>query len=381
MAIRDLKSPFVSRRRHDAPLSKKRQRLLLPSLALLFSVLLLVLAWWIATRPTRIPGSRFTPLNTTRPTLTKEQVQTFFDRQVRPQLDQYAQRNHRAVRRAADHITAQIDAYRKGIPAFVEDTTSWGTRFGVIGRGSQDLWERWWGDPSNATRVREYVSAKFKASLFSDRDLAALVETTLQQFRDDLMASQNRLYADVSSAWRSQMYTQKDLDLKPIVAQVDKRVRRVSQKMATDSAMIGLFAEVGGNAVANTTANLVKSILVRVATSLATSAAATATASGGATGTGAAAGGAGGSVLGPGGTVIGIAVGLVVGVVTDWWLTKKFAQRLTVECEQLLSQIQAQIWIGSQDSPGLKQVFIDSIATLQEVKALALRANLTEMTP
>jgi hypothetical protein len=138
---------------------------------------------------------------------------------------------------------------------------------------------------------------------------------------------------------------------------------------------------VGGNAFANATTYLVNSILVRVATSLATSAVTTTAASGGATGAGAVAGGTGGVALGPGGTVIGIAAGIVAGVVTDWWLTRKFEQKLTRECEQLLSQIQDQIWFGNQDAPGLKQAFMHAITALQETKELALRRSLTEMTP
>lgn len=381
MAIRHQQRPFISHRRHGESLGKKPRRMLLPSLALLLSVLLLGSAWWIATRPTPIPASSVTPLETASPRLTKEQMQRFFDRQVRPQLDQYAERNHQAVQRAAERISSQIDAYRQGIPAFVKDMTSWGTRFGVIGRSSQDLWARWWGDPSNATRVREYVSAKFSKALFSDQDLAVMMEDTLGQFRDDLQASQNRLYADIRSAWESPPFPDGALTLEHIVAQVDKHVETTSQQMAADSVMLGVLAEVGGNTFANVATNLVQSILVRVATSLATSAATTSVASGGATATGAAAGGASGFVLGPGGTVIGIAAGIVVGVVTDWWLTKRFEQRLTAECEQLLSQIQGQIWIGNQDSPGLQQVFMDSIATLQEAKELALRTSLSEMAP
>jgi hypothetical protein len=308
-------------------------------------------------------------------------MQTFFDRQVRPQLDQYAERNDQAVRRAAERISSQIDAYRQGIPAFVKDLTSWGTRFGVLGRSSQDLWERWWGDQPNATRAREYVSAKFAKALFSDQDLAVLMEGTLRQFRDDLQASQNRLYADIRAAWESPPFPDGALAFEHIVAQVDRHVETIAQQMAADSVMLGVLAEVGGNTFANVATNLVQSILVRVAASLATSAATASAASGGATGTGAAAGGASGFVLGPGGTVIGIAAGIVVGVVTDWWLTKKFEQRLRAECEQLLSQVQGQIWIGNPDSLGLKQVLMDAINTLQEAKELALRTSLAEMAP
>jgi hypothetical protein len=207
------------------------------------------------------------------------------------------------------------------------------------------------------------------------------METTLRQFRDDLQASQNRLYADIRSAWESQPFTDKASALEHMVAQVDKHVETISQQMATDSVMLGILAEVGGNTFANVATHLVQSILVRVAASLASSAATTSAASGGATGTGVVAGGASGFVLGPGGTVIGIAAGIIVGVVTDWWLTKKSEQRLRAECEQLLSQIQGQIWIGNPDSLGLQQVLMDSVVTLQEAKELALRTSLSEMAP
>ena len=381
MTRRDPGSSSVSSDRHTAPPSKKRKTILLPVLALLCSVVLLVIAWRIATRPPLGTGARFTPPEVTQPTLTEEQIQAFFDAEVRPQLEQYSQRNQEAVGSAADRITSRIGAYRKGIPAFVEDITSWGTRFGVIGRGAQDLWEKWWGDQAKAIRVRDNVSAKFAKHLFSDKDLAALVEATLKQFRDDLQASQNRLHANINSAWKSKTYAQGDLDFKRIVAQVDQNVTVVSHKMVTDSVTIGILAFVGGFALEEATEALAKSIIARVATYLATSAATTAAASGGATGTSAAAGGAGGAALGPVGTVIGVAAGIVVGLVTDWWMTKKFAQKLTGECEQLLSQVRDQILVGSTESPGLKQAFIDAIATLQQAEASALRAGLTEMAP
>src|SRR6266481_5641810 len=113
MAIRNPESSLVPGDQQAEPLSKKRKSILFPSLALLFSVVLLMIAWWIATRPTLGPGSRFTrftPPAVTQPTLTKEQIQTFFDQEIRPQLDQYSQRNQEAVERAADQIISRIDA-------------------------------------------------------------------------------------------------------------------------------------------------------------------------------------------------------------------------------------------------------------------------------
>jgi hypothetical protein len=310
--------------------------------------------------------------------LTQAQIEAFFDAEVRPALDAYSTRNQTMVDRAVDRIANGIDAYRQGIPPFVDDITSWGTRFGVIGRGSQDLWETWWGAPSNATRVHDYVSEKFERHLFSDVKLIQMVETSLNQFRDDLKASQNLLHAEVESAWDSRAYASQQLDLKHIVAQVNARVHEVSSTFATNSVTVGVLAFVGGFALEETTEALVKVIVARVATYLATSAATSSATSGGATGTGAAVGGAGGFTIGPWGTVIGVAVGIVVGMIADWWMTNQFEKKLTAECEDMLDKVKAQILTGTNETPGVKQAFIESITVLNHAEEHAVHGALME---
>ena len=43
--------------------------------------------------------------------------------------------------------------------------TSWGTRFGVLGRASKDSWNKWWNDDRNATAARRYIEQKFRLRL------------------------------------------------------------------------------------------------------------------------------------------------------------------------------------------------------------------------
>ena len=77
--------------------------------------------------------------------------------------------------------------------------SSWGTRFAVIKRGASDWLNESADDTTTATQSREYLDAKFAKHLFSDEDLAAMVEATLQQFIDHLQASQHKLHANINA--------------------------------------------------------------------------------------------------------------------------------------------------------------------------------------
>ena len=150
--------------------------------------------------------------------------------------------------------------------------------------------------------------------------------------------------------------------------QVDQHVKGVSHQMAVDSITAGVLTVVGDSivktAVKTAVKSLVKQIIARVTTAIATSAATTLTSSGGVTMTAASAGGSVGTTIKRGvGTLVCASAGLVVGLAADWWMKKTFKQKLTSECEQLLSQVRDEI-VGSPESPGLKQAFVDAIATL-----------------
>jgi hypothetical protein len=355
---------------------RKKRSLLLPILGIALSILLLVLAWRIANRPTPSSGSTGSIEKTDR--ISQEEIDAFYNEQVRPALHDYQVRNKAAVDRAVERITKGVDSYKDGIPAFVDDITSWGTRFGIIGRKSRDLWDKWWGDVKNERRVYEYVSAKFEKHLFSDAKLRSLVEGSLTQFKDDLRASQNTLHADIKTAWNASPLASKEFDMQEVVARVQAEISDVSTQMATDSVTVGVLAFVGGFALEEATRALVRVIVARVGAYLATSAATTTATSGGATGTAAAAGGAGGSTVGPWGTVIGVAAGIVVGMVADWWMSNQFEKKLTGECTAMIEQVKAQLLMGSDDAQGMKDAFIESIRIFQKAEEQAIQTALME---
>lgn len=353
---------------------KPTKSVFLPIIGIAISILLLGYAWWLANRPT--PTRK--PL-VVEHQLSQEQINQFFDSEVNPALEVYEIRNKKAVDRAVSRISQGVEKYRDGIRPFVEDITSWGTRFGVIRRIGSDLGEKWWGDVANATEVHRYVSGKFETHLFSDAKLNALVTTSLKQFRDDLAASQNRLHADVKSAWQKSAHAQHELNLQRIIQKVNATVQATSSKMATDSVTVGVVSFIAGYALEEATEALVKVIIARVATYIATSAVTTTATSGGATATTTAAGGSGGTVLGgPVGTAIGVGVGLVVGVIADWWMTNQLEKKLTTECNQMVADVKNQILLGTPQEPGLKHAFVKSIQLLRMAEEEAIQASLKE---
>lgn len=347
--------------------TKPHKSFVLPVIGIIAALGLLLLAWWFATRPT--------------PTaLTQAQIDAFFQSEVRPALDAYDARNKAAMDRAVDRISDGVEEYRKGIKPFVKDITSWGTRFGVIRRLGSELGEKWWGDAANATEVHRYISGKFERHLFSDAKLNALVAASLEQFRDDLAASQNRLHADVKAAWQKSAHARNELDLQKLVQQVNASVQAKSSKMATDSVTVGVVSFIAGYALEEATKALVKVIIARVAAHIATSAATTTATSGGATATTTAAGGGGGTVLGgPVGTAIGVAAGLVVGWIADWWMTNQLEKKLTTECNQMVTDVKCLILIGTSQAPGLKHAFVESLRIVSAGEEDAIRTSLQEV--
>ena len=330
----------------------------------LVSILLLAIAWWVATR-------------TTPPPLTREQI-PFIETEINPALDTYDTRNQVAVDSAVDRISRGIDEYRNGIKPFVEDITSWGTRFGVIRRQTSDLGEKWWGNPENATEVTTYVQSKVERHLFSDQKLNALVASSLDQFRDDLAANQNRLHADINAAWRKDRHKPHDLNLKRLTQQVNDNMVAISKNMSTDSVTVGVFSFVGGLALEESTTAIVQIIAARTAAYMALFAAESAASAGGSTGAGTAGGAAAGSAIGPWGTVIGIAAGIAVGIIADWWMTGKLEKKLTKECDEMISGVKSQIIDGTKDAPGLRQAFIESIRALRTAEEQGIQTVIQE---
>ena len=333
-------------------------------IGIILGIFLLAFAWWVATHPT-------SPVVTPEPTSSA-------GLDISPELDTYDKSNQAAVDSAVDRISRGINEYRNGIKPFVSDITAWGTRFGIIRRQASDLGEKWWGNSDNATEVKMYVMSKFERHLFSGQQINALVESSLNQFRDDLAANQNRLHAEIKAAWRKGRDKSHDLNLQRLTQQVNDNMVATSRRMATDSVKVGGASFIGGLILEESTTSIVQLMAARTAAYMAAFAAESTASAGGATSAGAAGGGAAGSTIGPWGTVIGIAAGITVGIIADWWMTGRLEQRLTKECNEMISGIDNQIIKGTKEEPGLKQVFIEYIRALRTAEEQGIRAVIQE---
>jgi hypothetical protein len=87
-------------------------------------------------------------------------------------------------------------------------------------------------------------------------------------------------------------------------------------------------------------------------------------------------GGEGGTVLAPGvGTAIGAVGGVVVAWAADWWMKKRFKEKVTNECNQMLEEMQKKLW--NDPSQGLALSFSQAITVTREGHETALRTIIT----
>jgi hypothetical protein len=297
--------------------------------------------FFIARRP-EVPAPTL-PVTPPPPARSVPVAATFFDSEVQPAIAKADQANREAAVRCVERLQELFAKYRRGIDPFIEDLTSWGTRFGVARRMPSD----WWYKRSD---VKEIIAAKFEKHLFSERSLHDGIEGVMDQFRKDVEANNNQLLMAVNAA-----VTRRDLPNVPTIesrqfsAEVTESLRKFATGAAMDSVTSFLITElasgVGGEVATQLT--------LAIATRMAAMAAEATAAAGGATAGGAAVGGGGGSLGGPAGTVIGFGVGLVVGIGIDWWMTSSFKTKMSAQLNKMIDQVESSVLKGGDDKAGL----------------------------
>ena len=287
-----------------------------------------------------------------------EQLAAYYSGSVTPLLDAAARRDREAADAAANRLHEHFARFHAGIPAFAEDITGWGTRFGVAGRSVKDLWTKFWDDPQRANATRDYVNTKFRAHIVSEEKLQRAVEDTLAVFREAVTANHNRMVSEVQLAFTMPESPVKILPTKlsDIFGAANITAAKLNSQQKTDN-LIQSGALVGSGVLADIAAKrIVAAIFARLAVNTAASVATEASAAAGATATGGAVGTAGG----PAGTVIGVGVGIVVALVIDWWMTDSFKTKLHEQCGGYLRNLERDIIAGTGDSAGLRKTLEDS---------------------
>ena len=270
-----------------------------------------------------------------------QDVTAYYESTVAPILDESARRDRAAADAAMKRLHAHFQRFHGGIPAFAEDITGWGTRFGIVGRSVKDLWTKFWEDATRATATKQYVNAKFRDHIVSEVKLNAAIADTLGVFHEAITANRNRTLAEVKLA-----LTMPECPVQIPPLRIDALMResaaaaeKLSAKQSGDTVISGIATLAVGAAAGEAATNLAASLLARLAATTAATIATEGSAAAGATATG----GAAGTVGGPAGTIIGVGVGIVAAVIMDWWMTDSFKTKLHEQCGSFLTKLEGEL--------------------------------------
>jgi hypothetical protein len=302
-------------------------------------VVIVFFAWRSGPTPSPLPLTP--PIVERQPTVDRVK---FFDSDVQPAIAAAIKANHQAADRCIRRLDGMFAKHREGVKPFVEDLTTWGTRFRVMRRMPSD----WWYKRKTAD---EFIKAKFEEHLFSQASLEDGIQSALGEFRKDIEANNNQLLTSVNAA-----VSRANLPNTPKVETGDfaRSVTESLQKFATDSAKDSITNLVITEIASNVGAAAATKLTVEIAARVATAVAATAATEGGATAGGAALGGGGGSTVGPVGTAVGFGVGLVVGVAVDWWMSSRFKEKLSNQLNIMIGETEKSVIDGRDGQPGLR---------------------------
>ncbi len=268
----------------------------------------------------------------------------FFDSDVQPAITFATKANHEAADRCIQRLKDMFAKHREGIKPFVEDLTSWGTRFGILRRMPSDWWHK-------DTKVQEMITAKFEEHLFSAKSLQDGIDDAVKGFRTDIEANNNQLLTNVNAAVsRRNLPDLAKIEMADFSSSVTKSIEKFATDSAVDSVTKFIITEIASTVGTEAATSLTTAIAERIAAAVA----ATAATEGGATAGGAAIGGGGGSAAGPAGTAVGLGVGIVVGVAIDWWMTSSFKEKLSGQLSGMIDETEKSLIDGADSQPGLR---------------------------
>lgn len=277
----------------------------------------------------------------------------YYQQNISPLIDAADARDKDATTLAITRLHEHFQVFHSGIPAFTEDITSWGTRFGIVGRAVKDLWTRLWSDKSKATSVCNYTDRVFRAHVVSPETLKKAIDQTLATFNEAMAASHNRLEAEIKL-----IIGRPDCPLKLPEVQINDcfgKARSIALEAGIDSVKMGTFSVVGSTLVGD----LVGAIAGRLAASASIRAlpASVLATIGGAEG---------GSAAGPIGTVVGLGVGFAVGTIVDMWMTATFKEKLAAQMNEFLDNLEKDLTKGVDGKPGLRTLLEGAASSYNE---------------
>lgn len=273
-------------------------------------------------------------------------AEAFFDSDVKPIIAKTDKAHREAVQRCLSRLEDSFAKYRRGIPHFVDDLSSYRTRFGIMSLMPSD----WWNESDD---IGVYIGEKFEKHMFSEKRLERDIDNALQAFKKDIEANRNEMLIQIrATVEASDLPHIPKLDSAGYAKDLKQRLKEFAAESGKDSVKNMLIVEIASGVLGVATKTLITSISIRLAASV-TGAAAGA---GGATAGGTAAGGTGGSVAGPPGAFAGAAVGFLLGIIIDWYMTDQFQKKLSHQLDKMITDASQTVVSGTKSTAGLREM-------------------------
>src|SRR3989337_1600392 len=128
--------------------ARRTPSLVWPVLALCGAALIVAALWWRTRADRAVPPTpvAIAPASAMETAVVETEplvdVEALYANDIVPLLNESLKRKQDAAGRALAILDKRLDGHRKGIPAFASDVTSWGPRFGVVGRSTRDAYRK-----------------------------------------------------------------------------------------------------------------------------------------------------------------------------------------------------------------------------------------------
>ena len=365
---------------------KKKGRSVIGGVVLMFATLLLLFVMWIMSDPTNEPQLK-SSLPEVRYEVKQKDIKKIYEKDLIPTIELANDRNEEARKRAIQTVREGFNRYRAGIPKFIEDLAGWGSKFTIISKMSQDMWNEYWNDEGSHESV-QYIHEKFEEHIMASSEVDVLIKDSIVQFVNDLTANRNQMLVEMRIKLTADNVPVKvklsESEWKLFLTNYEKQFDLKLESYGGDAVMYPILSLFAGECLyfglknmAQTTTRVVAPIMATFGTwlagSIATGCASVSTFAGGSTVICSLGGGAGGSTTGPIGTAVGFIAGCAIGYVVDSFFEKRFEDKMTIELTIMLNQLEMLIINGHQDKRGLDDLYAE---VNNKIKYLSQEASL-----
>ncbi len=301
------------------------------------------------------PIKKYVPEKMEKKVNREEVVKAIYHNLVIPEISKCQAKNEELLNRCIQSFDEQFKPCYAGIDEFLDDLTSWGTKFGIG-------WNYLKGDSE------KYIREKFEKYIISEDKLAKIVENVTQQYIEAVKANTNVMYLNikVNLGEISQEFDIPQEMTETIFtvhfSNMMDRVNYGQTKVLQNAIMSYLFSEIGSMIAVKGVSILATQIPIRTVVStvsrgvlapamamIGSNLAVTTAGAGAGAATTAGAGATIGSIVPGFGTIVGFVIGAVVGYFIEAHNDKKFKEDMKPQLETTVDNIRENI----------KMVFVD----------------------